>query len=219
MSKSVSASSGASADAPRQTKAILNHPLIPAPRFSFTEAESAGDNWRFNCGPGALCAVLGMTPDEIRPHLQEFEEKGYTNPTMMFSILNGLEVDWRPRKAHGSTAAFPDKLDPWPDFGLVRVQWEGPWTAPGVPIRARYRHTHWIGCVRVPNEEPSIFDVNAMAVGGWIPLSMWRDSLVPWILKHCAPQANGGWHLTHVIEVARDARSVPPQAGEGKQGE
>lgn len=35
--------------------------------FAIEEARSAGDTWKFNCGPGALCAVTGMKPGEIRP--------------------------------------------------------------------------------------------------------------------------------------------------------
>jgi hypothetical protein len=182
---------------------LLTHPLLPPPRFTFKDAEDAGEAWNFNCGPAAIAMVSGLKPEELRPHLGDFERKGYTNPTLMFECLNRLKVRWTPRKAGRGTLAFPDGLDAWPSFGLVRVQWEGPWTAPGVPIRVRYLHTHWIGCSRVPGDEPAIFDVNAMAVGGWIPLSMWREKLVPWLLEHCEPKANGKWHLTHVLEVER----------------
>jgi hypothetical protein len=55
----------------------------------------------------------------------------------------------------------------------------------------------------IEGEEPNVFDVNCMCVGGWVPLSEWRDSVVPWILKECEPKANGGWHLTHVLEITR----------------
>ena len=89
-----------------------------------------------------------------------------------------------------------------PAFGLCRVQWEGPWTAPGVPIRVRYRHTHWVA-VDTLDGEVWIFDVNCMCVGGWVQLAEWRDSVVTWLLKECEPQADGKWHLTHVIEVNR----------------
>jgi len=104
-------------------------------RFDQIDAQDAADDWRFNCGPAAVCAILHLTPAEIRPHLREFEEKGYTNPTLMFAILDGLGVRF-------------ERLRPpigFPRYGLARIQWEGPWTARGVPQRVRYRKTHWVG--------------------------------------------------------------------------
>ena len=70
-------------------------------------------------------------------------------------------------------------------------------------MRVRYRHTHWVGSCFIEGEEQSIFDVNCMCVGGWVPLSEWTDSLVPWLLKQCEPKADGRWHITHSVEVAR----------------
>ena len=103
-------------------------------RFGFAEIERAAVDWGANCGPAALAAACGLTLDDVRPHLEGFERKRYTNPTMMFGALDSLGVRWR-------------RLKPcaWPDYGLVRVQWHGPWMADGVPRRARYRHSHWIG--------------------------------------------------------------------------
>lgn len=169
------------------------------------EAMVASESWGFNCGPAVLAMLSEKTPEQLRPYLGEFEAKGYTNPTLMYECLNRLEIGWKPRKAwRGSTASFADGLDVWPSsFGLCRVQWHGPWMEHGVPIQARYRHTHWIGAARVQGEEPSIFDINAMNAGGWIPLSVWRDQLVPWLLEQCEPKANGQWDLTHVLEVQR----------------
>src|SRR5260370_36238579 len=52
----------------------------------------------------------------------------------------------------------------------------------------RYRHTHWVAAIShgsdwtAPGwEEPSIFDVNCLCVGGWVPLSEWSESVVPWL--------------------------------------
>ncbi len=64
-------------------------------RFTRDEAQAAGEAWGFNCGPGALCAVLGKTPNELRPHLREFERKRYTNPSLMAAILHDLHVPFR----------------------------------------------------------------------------------------------------------------------------
>ena len=171
------------------------------PRFNRNDAQKASDTWHCNCGPSALAAISGLTLDEVRPHMGDFEHKGYTNPTLMVDSLKRVGVKFHVRR-------FTDErycdLD-WPRYGLARIQWEGPWTNPGVPIRARYRHTHWVGAsIRDRDAAVGIFDINAMGNGtGWCSLDNWRNVIVPWILKECVPRAAGGWYLTHAIEVHR----------------
>lgn len=166
--------------------------MIAAPRFTADDVDRAHDEWGANCGPGAIAAICGLTLDEVRPHMGDFEQKRYTNPTLMWSVLDSIGVDW----------SLTDPAGGWPVYGLARVQWEGPWTKPGVPLRARYRHTHWVGaCARHP-ENIGIFDINAIGNGsGWCSLENWSRILVPFILDQCVPRASGGWHLTHVVEI------------------
>lgn len=170
--------------------------------FTLAQAEVAAATWGFNCGPGALCAILGMTPDELRPHLGDFEKKRYTNPTLMASILRGLGVRFRRRFEAAGRPCMGSVQ--WPEFGLVRIQWGGPWTLPGVPMRARYRHTHWIGYKSGPGvNHDLVFELNAICVGGWIPFSEWSNELVPWLLKAAVPRANGEWWPTHCWEIEK----------------
>lgn len=161
-------------------------------RFTLEDVQRAADEWGVNCGPGAIAAVLDLTLEQVRPHLQDFERKGYSNPSLVFAALRSLGANWQRVKTV------------WPSYGLVRVQWEGPWTAPGVPMRARYRHTHWIGARRIGENiwNMEIFDINCICAGGWVPLIEWNTQVVPWLLKETEPKANGGWHETHVIEIA-----------------
>lgn len=170
-------------------------------RFTTEDAQRAYDEWDANCGPGAIAGIMGMTLDELRPHLGDFEKKGYTNPTLMREILRNIKA---PVSAILTTCKEEQELrtNPWPYYGLARVQWEGPWTAPGVPMRVRYRHTHWVG-TSLQDGERRIFDINCMCVGGWVSLSEWTDSVVPWLLRQCEPKANGLWHLTHAVEIKR----------------
>lgn len=172
----------------------------PIPRFSLDAAQAAGGEWGLNCGPAAVAAVLGLTLNEIRPHLGDFESKHYTNPTLMWEILRNLKADWRASMIGVQGRTIGGRA-PWPYYGLARVQWEGPWTAPGVPMRVRYRHTHWVGCAAEIGSDHNIFDVNCMCVGGWVPFSEWNSSVVPWLLQQCEPKANGKWHLTHIVEI------------------
>lgn len=155
------------------------------------QMEKANADWGANCGPGALATVIQISLDDVRPHMGDFEQKRYTNPTMMNNALRSIGRPWRKIGAQ------------WPKWGLARIQWEGPWTQPGVPMAARYRHTHWVVSA-ISETTHGIFDINALGNGsGWCSLEDWSDEIVPWILRHCVPRANGQWHITHAIEVER----------------
>jgi hypothetical protein len=156
-------------------------------KFSVEEAQRAADTWGANCGPGALAAALDLTLDDVRPHLRDFERKRYTNPLMMYGALKSLCIPYY-------------RINDWPTNGLVRVQWEGPWTAPGVPVRVAYRHTHWIGS-RYDDAGVWIFDINCICVGGWVKLTEWRHQVVPWLLRELEPKANGKWQPTHYLKL------------------
>jgi hypothetical protein len=163
-------------------------PMLSYPRFTEADAQAAFDEWGANCGPGALAAITRISLEDVRSHMGDFESKGYTNPMLMCAALDSLGVKWwRVRRD-------------WPRYGLVRVQWEGPWTAAGVPQRARYRYTHWIGTAEV-NGDRGIFDINCMNNGtGWVSERDWADTIAPFLAGQYK-RASGGWHVTHGIEV------------------
>lgn len=175
---------------------------VPHPRFTGAEADQAADVWGMNCGPAALAVMLGLTLQEVRPHLGDFEQKRYTNPTLMFAALDHARAQWKcTRPMIGTDAAVKG----FPRYGLARIQWEGPWTQPGVPMRVRYRHTHWVGTMALACRT-AIFDINCLAAAnGWVGFKDWHEKLVPWLLAACEPKANGGWHITHSIEIFRPA--------------
>jgi hypothetical protein len=117
----------------------------------------------------------------------DFEKKHYTNPSLMFAALRSVGVSWSETRQ-------------WPARGLVRVQWEGPWMAAGVPLRARYRHTHWIGAATLSGNR-GVFDINCMNNGsGWVSFADWEAVIVPH-LTASVKRANGEWSVTHAVEV------------------
>ena len=178
---------------------------VAPPPFTEDDAHRAYDGWGANCGPGALAAIMMMTLDDVRPHLSGFDAKRYTNPTMMNEALRSIGRPWRKIGAE------------WPEYGLVRIQWEGPWTEPGVPNLWRYRHTHWVGSSIEPTRH-GIFDINAMSNGsGWLTLADWGTLLVPWILENMVPRASGGWHVTHGLEIEPNP-SPPDLERKGEMG-
>jgi hypothetical protein len=186
-------------------------------RISVEEAERAGDVWGCNCGPGALAAIMGLTLDEVRPHMGDFERKGYTNPTLMFDALKSVGAKWKTTQIqHHSEISQPTSLlglMKFPRYGLARIQWEGPWTRPGVPIVARYRQTHWVASQYGADGSLGIFDINCVGNGsGWTTFEAWRDIAVPWILEERVPRADGKWHITHSIEIETATISAPTAA-------
>jgi len=171
---------------------------VTPPRFTLADLEVANAAWGCNCGPGALAAICGLTLDEVRPHFGP-SWPGYTNPTAMLNALRSTGRRWY-------SCEGPSRLAPpsWPRWGLCRIQWEGPWTQPGVPMRARYRYTHWIGAATDPRRGVGIFDVNVLANGsGWCSLEDWSTRIASALAKDHDRRASGGWHITHAIEVTR----------------
>ena len=170
--------------------------------YPFTEEESrqALDEWGANCGPNALAFALGKTLDEVRPLLVGFEEKRYTNPTMMRDALSRAGVSFQIQKPRADDTMFQKTKS------LVRIQWHGPWTEPGANPRWAYRQTHWICTFRCDDVSlvrggdpwrcmnmPLVFDCN----GRLKTYSDWNAEIVP-LLTKSIPRANGDWSPTHV---------------------
>lgn len=170
------------------------------PKFSMADADRAFAVWGANCGPGAIAAIAGLTLDELRPHMGDFEMKHYTNPTLMWQVLRSLGIGYK-----------VNRLGHWPNYGLARIQWHGPWTEPGANPRWAYRQTHWVGARRDGSMAVEVFDINAMQVGGWISLDVWRTRVVPWLLREAVPRASGGWSIAHTVEIVPESISNAAQ--------
>ncbi len=175
----------------------------PRLRFTAADVDLAFETWGCNCGPAAIAAILGLTLDEVRRHMGDFEVRRYTNPTLMGESLRGAGARFDLRQHPAWQKAQGPSM---PNWGLARIQWEGPWMHDGVPVAARYQRTHWVGTYRPQASgfvELGVFDINAIDGGGWLSFETWRDRLVPRILRQGVPRADGGWHVTHAYEVQR----------------
>lgn len=165
----------------------------PPPPLGFTHADAcaAADAWGANCGPGALAATIGTPLEHVRPLIPDFKAKRYTSPQMMRAAVGN--AGWRIVAAIEShtrdTRAFPQ-------HGLVRIQWEGPWYG-----RFAYHHTHWIAS-RIWGDAMWIFDINA----GWALAPDWVERVAPMIIANVR-RATGGWHATHRWSVAMSAEA------------
>lgn len=161
--------------------------------FSQQDIQHAFESWGCNCGPAALAAVLQVSLDDVRSAVQSvgFDQKRYTSPSMMERAVFTAGGKITRRNLVTDQRRFPLR-------GLARIQWTGPWTAPGSNPKWAYRHTHWVASRRA-GDQTAIFDIN----GGIMLLSDWEADIVPEILKQCVPRNDGGWYVTHSWEVAR----------------
>lgn len=162
--------------------------------FTAEQIVAAHEEWKFSCGPAALGALLGWSPDKIRPHFPDFEKRGFTNVTIMKDALRSIGIGFTPlRKGE------------LPKYGLVRVQCDGPWMypKPGSERWARIeqcKHTHWIASIMLPCPGllpiVSIYDINF----GLTPFEWWKTDGVSQLPAHC-PGESGKWHATHCWEL------------------
>lgn len=177
---------------------IATHNLFKPP-----DIDEAFEDWGANCGPAALAAVLGIPLAELRPHLGDFEQRRYMNPTHMMQACQRLRL-------HGTTNKR------WPsihELALVFIQWGGPWLKPGVPVGAAYRNTHWIALAGI-----AAYDVN---VGHWIHRADWTDpetGVASEIVKR-VPRCDGTWSVRYSINLEPGQTVVfPPSAAPAAGG-
>jgi hypothetical protein len=161
--------------------------------YPFTEQEmtAASQEWGCNCGPSALAFALQKPLNAARHAIPGFDQKRYTSPMMMKAALAFLDREFVAVKAPHRVPQDVEPVFAGP-MSLVRVQWTGPWTAPGANPKWAYRQTHWIAAW-AERGVPLVFDCN----GGIRGFTSWESEIVPLILK-LYPRADGGWFFTNV---------------------
>lgn len=161
--------------------------------YSPPDVDAAWRQWKCSCGPASLAALLGRPCADLREHFPGMGERGYANPTHLLAACASMDVPVKVRKTD---------LWIWPDFGLVFVQWGGPWLKPGVPVGAAYRHTHWVAV-----RGPGVYDVN---VGHWVTADDWKrpGGVAAWLMSQ-VPRCDGTWSTRIAIDVQpSDAAAV-----------
>lgn len=160
--------------------------------YPFTEEEyqAAAQEWGCNCGPTALAFALQVKLDVAREAIPGFQEKGYTSPTMMKAALDSRQVRYRAHTPPDEASMFDARFPGYP--ALVRVQFTGPWTAPGANPKWAYWHTHWIVAWRYGGFL-MVFDCN----GGVMNFEQWKGEIIP-LLTQQDKRRDGGWKPTHI---------------------
>ncbi len=171
------------------------------------DCEQAADAWGANCGPMSLAAAIGLsTVGEAHRLVQPF--RGFMTPTEMRAAV-GRAADRNLCRYIGRATLAPGDPDPWPEPGvisLVKIQWLGPWCAPGVNPRAAYHYSHFIAARRGvpddgrlafphPADEVFIYDCTPNC---WVPLAQW-SAWNPTIW----PKRATGWAPVNRIAMSR----------------
>lgn len=139
--------------------------------YSERDSLEAHDTWGASCGPHSIAAILGLSLVQVRERLVNF--RGWMSPMMVADTLRRLDAAYTLRKGLKTRVMCN---------GLNRVQWEGSWLNPGVPVAAAYAHTHWIaqvdGWVLCSLIDPA----------SWVPLEAWEREIA---------KTNPPFHVTH----------------------
>jgi hypothetical protein len=157
--------------------------------FSAEDSVRAYREWGFNCGPAALAAVTGKTPEEVRPHLGWFERCGYLSSVPMRHAIKamGFMYYW---------TFIDEKPGVFPKHGLMLVQFGGPWLQePGKYTKWASKYTHWVAAKRFHGDD-WIFDIN----GAWMPRSEWERDVIPRLVE-ATNRCDGTWHPRYRWEI------------------
>lgn len=180
--------------------------------YPFTEEEMKAANleWGCNCGPSALAFALQKPLSAARYAIPQFAERRYTSPTMMAAGLAALKQPYQSVKPPAYKPGQPVDVESMWDRvpALVRIQWGGPWTAPGANPKWAYRQTHWICTWKAGGSEKLghgggaclLFDCN----GGIMHGETWINEIVPILTgPQVTPRANGEWFPTHIWRIVK----------------
>lgn len=167
--------------------------MKPHPSIIYNEAQSNEANrlWKASCGHHSIAAAVGIHIDDVRPHLTH--EKGWMNPTNISHTLDSLGISYDLTKGHTGRGADAFCV------GINRIQFEGPWTAPGKPPAAAYRYTHYVAMMKQPDFPGKILDT-IIASHIWLHFPGWLDA----IAQYSKEDGTTGYHVTHHWKIEYD---------------
>lgn len=177
-------------------------PRIPPMSWGPTAAAVAHHVWGFNGGHAAVCVLTGLTPEQLRQHCYRagglhIGQDGSVVPGDMKDILLSIGV------LHDYRSLPMNPVNPWPEFGVSRLQLGGPWMRSPTNLAVRRRHTRWMASCKQAGGPHLVFDLDALGLfgrSGWLERDAWAELVVPELLSN-ARESDGTWWLTHAIEL------------------
>lgn len=169
--------------------------------YTPTDMDDANIEWRANCGPGALAALLGLQVMDVRPRFPHFPEKARTNLTQMQEAMG---------RSRRETPVPPKELAPTGPFprieraAMVQIQWTGRWTTPAANPRYAYldalKNSHWCAA-RMTEHGLWVYDVNfdGPVSGGWMPVATWERDIATMFVKE--KKSRTGWYARELLHL------------------
>lgn len=136
--------------------------------LSPTDFEEAHAQKGAMCGHGALAAALGVS---VMAAMAFFDQGGWVNVPMMKDAIQRSGHLWQ----------RVDKPNEGSD-GVILIQWEGPWTRPGVPPAAACKYRHWIA-----TRQGKVWDVNTQT---WDSQDEWKT-----VVRSIIPERSTGFSV------------------------
>lgn len=156
-----------------------------------SDVEVANRAFGANCGPAAFAAVLSLQVCDVMQYFTHFEMRRFTTTRDMLQALAACSIE------------FAVETDV-PDFGLLLLQIDGPWTTRRGANRWSRKYSHWIATC-----SQHVYDIN---VGCWMPLSDWQESIMPALVD--ATRHATGWSVARSVRVLEQSFS-PEEAVPG----
>lgn len=177
-------------------------PRIPPMQWSAASSAIAHHQWGFNGGHAAVCVLTGLTPERLRQHCRRPDgghigEEGSIAPGDMRHVLLSVGV------LHDYRSLPMNPVNPWPAFGVTRLQLGGPWMRSPTNLAVRRSHTRWMASCKPENGPRLVFDFDALGLfgtNGWLEQETWEQLVVSELLAN-ARESDGKWWLTHSISL------------------
>jgi hypothetical protein len=163
--------------------------------YAPADVAAAAAAWGATCGPAALAAILQLPVVWLRPLLGDYPVREYMHPTHMRQALTKAQVAQRVMRSSRAIEYA---------YGLLFLQFTGPWCQAGVPVDAASRHTHWVGTAWTTEYGTMIYDSTAEGregqQGGWVTKREWLTRILP-ALTATIRRAYGGYYVRWACQV------------------